>query len=675
MGYAPHIEDVEAEAGRAVEACPDDPTPLWLLGQVQSAQASLIESFFTYERGPRAMARAAEASFAGLRAAYPGLAAGLGRRRRPAPPARRRGRAARPAAVPGACVAAGRPGGVRRGAAPLDDPALLLGWGRALSANGRDEEAVDALEEADELSRGEPVHQTVLVAALERADRPDEVVETIEETPRLDRPMMASLSLSPRRIGVGEPASANYGFDGSRAGAAYDQSRSTTPGRACRTSASCRSATAPGSSRGAARAPTSTALIEDGRADDAWQLVSDGVDPESWDGNSVDCHGGPLPPPDDFSTQPGFTDSLTALGRIGLVAALETGDPDVRADALSRADDGYTSPDALLSQAFGRAERLLASRRRPGPGRRGRGTWQQELPDDPWAHHRAGELAFLAGDHGEAADDYERALDAVPDRGGVRRDGVRRPRAGAAVRRRQRGPGQHRAGAGRRPGARRRLRRRGLVLPVPARRAARARAVRLRARADLLRPLPARLARAVRGRPRGGGRRADRGARPGVRRGGAARPERRGRWGRQASRLSSGAQDNNLALALARLDRGDDAVTYAGAALAHDPANPVYVDTVAFAQHLAGHGREAADAYRAALAADPTSYVSANNLAVLLAQDGDRTDAAAVLEDALRAAPDYAIGWHNLGVVQAPGLAGLAAGVPGRAGERGRPRP
>ena len=63
-------------------------------------------------------------------------------------------------------------------------------------------------------------------------------------------------------------------------------------------------------------------------------------------------------------------------------------------------------------------------------------------------------------------------------------------------------------------------------------------------------------------------------------------------------RLSCGAQDNNLALALATLGRGDDSVTYAGSALAHDPANPIYVDTVAFAQDLAGHEHAAAAAYR-----------------------------------------------------------------------------
>ena len=122
MGYAPHIQDVEAESGRAVEACPDDRTPLWLLGQVQSVQASLIESFFKLERGPRAMAARRRGHLRRAAGRVPGLAAGLGRRRGPAPAARRRGRTARPAAVPGPVVATRRAGGVRRGAASLGRP-------------------------------------------------------------------------------------------------------------------------------------------------------------------------------------------------------------------------------------------------------------------------------------------------------------------------------------------------------------------------------------------------------------------------------------------------------------------------------------------------------------------------------------------------------------------------
>ena len=159
------------------------------------------------------------------------------------------------------------------------------------------------------------------------------------------------------------------------------------------------------------------ALIEVGRTDDAWQLMSDGLDPESWDGNSVDCHGGPLPPVDDFSIQPGFGDSLTALGRIGLVAALETGDPDIRADALERSDDGYTGADALLSQARDAQSDFW---RAGGDMERAAEVvddWQEELPGDPWAHHRAGELAFLAGDYEEAAEEYARALELFPTGG------------------------------------------------------------------------------------------------------------------------------------------------------------------------------------------------------------------------------------------------------------------
>ena len=96
-----------------------------------------------------------------------------------------------------------------------------------------------------------------------------------------------------------------------------------------------------------------------------------------------------------------------------------------------------------------------------------------------------------------------------------------------------------------------------------------------------------------------------------------------------------GAQDNNLALALAKLGRHDDSIAYAESALAHDPVNPIYVDTVAFVHDLAGDEQRAAITYRQALAADATSYVSANNLAVILAQDGQRAEAAAVLEDAV----------------------------------------
>ncbi len=659
MGYAPHIQDVEAEAGRAVEACPDDPTPLWLLGQVQSAQASLIESFFKLERGPRAMAGAAEDTFAELRDAYPdsplGWAGAGDLHLQLADEAEQLGqqpfqvRSWRRAALVEYVEARRR----------SDDPALLLGWGRALSANGDDDAAVDALEEVEELLPWEPVHQTVLLAALERAGRPADVVEDLEEEREFDRPMMASLSLSPRRVGVDEPASPNYGFDGSRAGSAYDQSQKYDAGSSVQDLGFVPVSNGTWSESWCRAGTYVVALLEAGRTDDAWQLMSEGLDPESWDGNSVDCHGGPLPT-DDFY-EPGFADSLTALGRIGLVAALETGDPDIRADALQRSDDGYATPDALLSQALDAQSDFWRAVGDPDRAADVVDDWQDELPDDPWAHHRAGELAFLAGDYDEAADEYERALELFPTGGeyGDQQYGDHglgpqylddlEGRASSGL---ELGAAQELGGD---PDAAAATYESVLGELAGMEQSDYVRELTFYTHSQLgslslsegdLDEASEELTAALdleygEDEPPG--------------------PDDEVGWGRQSTQLSSGAQDNNLALALAKLDRGEDAVTYAGAALAHDPANPIFVDTVAFAQHLAGHEHAAAEAYRAALAADPTSYVSANNLAVLLAQDGHRTDAAAVLEDALEVAPDYAIGWHNLGVVQAPASRELLA--------------
>ena len=234
------------------------------------------------------------------------------------------------------------------------------------------------------------------------------------------------------------------------------------------------------------------ALIQVGRTDDAWQLMSQGLDPESCDAISTSCHGGPLPPDDGFSTQPGFGDSLSALGRIGLVAALETGDPEVRADALARSDDGYTSPDALLSQALDAQSDFWRAAGDLDRAAEVVDDWRQELPDDPWALHRAGELAFLAGDHDEAAADYEASLALFPPGGeygdtafgdhGLGSQAVDdlEGRASTGL---ELGAAQE---LGRRPG-----RRGGDVRRRP-RRAARPRADRLRARADVLHPRPAR---------------------------------------------------------------------------------------------------------------------------------------------------------------------------------------
>lgn len=113
-----------------------------------------------------------------------------------------------------------------------------------------------------------------------------------------------------------------------------------------------------------------------------------------------------------------------------------------------------------------------------------------------------------------------------------------------------------------------------------------------------------------------------------------------------------GAQENNLALAEAKLGHRKESVKAAKAALERDAANPVFLDTVAFAFHLGGDVKKAANAYAAVIDQDTTSYVSANNLAVILAGAGETVAAKRLLKGAVSTAPDYAPAWHNLGVLE-----------------------
>lgn len=117
--------------------------------------------------------------------------------------------------------------------------------------------------------------------------------------------------------------------------------------------------------------------------------------------------------------------------------------------------------------------------------------------------------------------------------------------------------------------------------------------------------------------------------------------------------LLRGAQESNLALALSRIGRHDDAIKSAEAALSRDPSNPIFLDTLAFSHDLAGDAGAAIPAYEAALTADSTSFVSANNLAVLVGKAGDDARARSLLRQVVATAPTYGIGWHNLGVAEA----------------------
>jgi tetratricopeptide (TPR) repeat protein len=111
--------------------------------------------------------------------------------------------------------------------------------------------------------------------------------------------------------------------------------------------------------------------------------------------------------------------------------------------------------------------------------------------------------------------------------------------------------------------------------------------------------------------------------------------------------------DNNLAVTLAALDRGDDALRSAQRAIAADPKSPVFLLTAGVAADRAGDTGGAIQHYREALASDPGTFPAANDLGVLLASEGREDDAAEALRGAVGVAPDYALGWFNLGVVEA----------------------
>ena len=109
-----------------------------------------------------------------------------------------------------------------------------------------------------------------------------------------------------------------------------------------------------------------------------------------------------------------------------------------------------------------------------------------------------------------------------------------------------------------------------------------------------------------------------------------------------------GSQENNRALALAKLDQREAAQASARAALKFDPNNPVFLETLAF---TLGDGDpvEAIAAYERALAEDPTLYSSWNNLGVLLGDAGHRERAEQAFRHAIGVNPQYAKGWFNLG--------------------------
>lgn len=104
----------------------------------------------------------------------------------------------------------------------------------------------------------------------------------------------------------------------------------------------------------------------------------------------------------------------------------------------------------------------------------------------------------------------------------------------------------------------------------------------------------------------------------------------------QPVRWLTGAIENNWSLALTKLNRLREAEAVARVALRRDPANPIFNETLAFAQQRPDR---VVATYQAALEQDPTLFTAANNMGVLLAASRQVATARAMATARLDAAP------------------------------------
>jgi len=109
--------------------------------------------------------------------------------------------------------------------------------------------------------------------------------------------------------------------------------------------------------------------------------------------------------------------------------------------------------------------------------------------------------------------------------------------------------------------------------------------------------------------------------------------------------------DANRSLAELALGWRNAAAQSAARALQADPANPAFLMNAGFVADRSGRYRTAARHDAAALANDPGAFPAANDLGVALARLGRHDEAVDALRRAVGARPDYALGWFNLGVV------------------------
>jgi cellulose synthase operon protein C len=109
---------------------------------------------------------------------------------------------------------------------------------------------------------------------------------------------------------------------------------------------------------------------------------------------------------------------------------------------------------------------------------------------------------------------------------------------------------------------------------------------------------------------------------------------------------------NNAALAHLGLGETGSAARLESRALAADPKDPVFLMTAGFIADRAGRIMQAVRYDREALDSDPGAFPAANDLGVELTREHRDGAAAEALRQAVGTSPHYALGWFNLGVVE-----------------------
>jgi tetratricopeptide (TPR) repeat protein len=108
--------------------------------------------------------------------------------------------------------------------------------------------------------------------------------------------------------------------------------------------------------------------------------------------------------------------------------------------------------------------------------------------------------------------------------------------------------------------------------------------------------------------------------------------------------------ESNLALTRIELNDARGGLESAQRVAQADPANPIFLEHLGFAQQRMGRDEDAARSYAAAASKDPTLFPALNDLGVIRARHGRYREAVRAFRMAIGVNDRYALGWFNLGV-------------------------